>query len=100
MTPYPGPRSVIVLDNAAIHSPILKMQLAVYGIRMEFLPPYCPIFNPIEECFGIIKKYLRRHYLQLRLRPVHHAIIEACSQITHETMEGLFRKDGYYYYWE
>lgn len=30
-------------------------------IRVEFLPPYSPDFNPIEEAFSKIKAFVRRH---------------------------------------
>jgi hypothetical protein len=31
------------------------------GVRIEFLPPYSPNFNPIEEAFSKIKAFIRRH---------------------------------------
>jgi transposase len=31
------------------------------GVRIEYLPPYSPDLNPIEECFSKIKYFLRRH---------------------------------------
>jgi len=30
-------------------------------IRVEFLPPYSPDLNPIEEAFSKIKAFIRRH---------------------------------------
>lgn len=30
-------------------------------IRIEFLPPYSPDLNPIEEAFSKIKAFIRRH---------------------------------------
>lgn len=48
MNAYPGPYSVLVLDNASIHK---KQQLYDIcnekGVRVEFLPPYSPDFNPV-----------------------------------------------------
>ena len=35
------------------------------GIRIEFLPPYSPDLNPIEEAFSKIKAFLRRYRLYL-----------------------------------
>lgn len=34
----------------------------VLGVRIEFLPPYSPDLNPIEEAFSKIKHFLRRHH--------------------------------------
>ena len=30
-------------------------------IRIEFLPPYSPDLNPIEEAFSKVKAFIRRH---------------------------------------
>jgi hypothetical protein len=41
--PFPGKRSVLVMDNASIHhSQALKDLCSQYGVRLEFLPPYSP----------------------------------------------------------
>jgi len=31
------------------------------GVRIEFLPPYSPDLNPIEEAFSKVKAFIRRH---------------------------------------
>lgn len=50
MNPFPGEKSVLIMDNAAIHD---KSALSVLGQLHNFmvipLPPYSPIFNPIEN---------------------------------------------------
>jgi hypothetical protein len=30
-------------------------------VRIEYLPPYSPDLNPIEEAFSKIKAFIRRH---------------------------------------
>jgi hypothetical protein len=54
---YPGKHSVWVMDGASIH---LSADLIGYvrsvGIKVVFLPAYCPFFNPIEIMFGLIKR--------------------------------------------
>lgn len=30
------------------------------GIKLVYLPPYSPDYNPIEECFSFVKAYIRR----------------------------------------
>jgi hypothetical protein len=51
---YPEPKSVIVMDNASWHhsEKILQMYRDA-GVVLEFLSPYSPDFNPIEEYFGV-----------------------------------------------
>jgi len=77
-SPFPGPCSVIVLDNAPIHrnqvhstkeiDDILLIYLQELremcedaGVLLEFLPPYSPDFNPIEQSFAQLKAWMRKH---------------------------------------
>lgn len=69
--PYPGPRSVIIMDNASIHhasQDLLVETARRQGVWIRFLPPYSPDFNPIEESFSDLKAYIRRHYRRQRSR--------------------------------
>jgi hypothetical protein len=34
---------------------------SLVGVRVEYLPPYSPDFNPIEEAFSKIKAFIRRN---------------------------------------
>ena len=61
MLPFDGdnPRSVLVMDNAAIHHVEADIDLlTAAGILIRFLPPYSPDLNPIEEAFGKVKTYI------------------------------------------
>ncbi|KAF5337894.1 hypothetical protein D9611_014776 [Ephemerocybe angulata] len=64
-TPFPGTLSVLVMDNghnARIHQgPEIAELLEEHGVRLEYLPPYSPDLNPIEEAFSKIKAFIRRH---------------------------------------
>jgi transposase len=62
MNPFPGPRSVLVLDNAKVHhSADLIAMCEEAGVRLEYLPPYSPDFNAIEESFSALKAWMRRN---------------------------------------
>ena len=70
MNPYPQNKSVLILDNCAIHkSAALREVVEAQGIfsyqttgfqlfkctpgsLLIFLPPYLPDLNPIEESFS------------------------------------------------
>lgn len=53
MNRYPRDKSILVLDNCAIHkSRALREIVEAYGCVLLFLPPYSPDFNPIEESFS------------------------------------------------
>jgi transposase len=63
MTRFPGPQSVLVMDNASWHhGDEIYTMCDKAGILLLYLPPYSPDFNPIEEYFGDLKRYIRRHY--------------------------------------
>ena len=51
------------MDNYLTHY-ILKVRELYdrYGVILQFLPPYSPDFNPIEELFLVIKAWLKKHY--------------------------------------
>jgi transposase len=51
---------VVVMDNAtAHHDPRVRSVLAAAGVRLLYLPPYSPDFNPIEPAWAIVKKHIR-----------------------------------------
>lgn len=67
MSPYPGPRSVLVMDNCAIHHvPGVAELCESYGVKLVYLPPYSPDLNPIEEFFSALKADIRRHGASFR----------------------------------
>ncbi|GJF00404.1 transposase domain-containing protein [Phanerochaete sordida] len=62
-SPYPGPMSILVMDNARIHYGAEITELAErFGVRIMYLPPYSPDLNPIEEAFSKIKHWIRRNH--------------------------------------
>ena len=62
LNPWPGPRSIVVMDNARIHM-YLELQDAIHqtGARLLFLPPYSPELNPIEIGFGLLKGWIQKN---------------------------------------
>lgn len=62
---YPGPRSVLVMDNCPnLHTQHeITLMVQNVGARIEFLEPYDPHHMPIEIAFRTAKDCLRRgHY--------------------------------------
>ena len=69
--PFPGKRSVIVMDNAQVHLKLLiDAECLQRNILILYLPPYSFDFNPIELCFNAAKMKLQRDY-GLGLLPPH-----------------------------
>ena len=64
LQPFDGnnPTSIVVMDNLSVHhSQSIVSLLQDSCILVQFLPPYSPDLNPIEEAFGYIKQYLKLH---------------------------------------
>ncbi len=62
MNPYPQKNSVLVLDNASTHHfEGLRELVEAQGMRLRYLPPYSPDFNPIEQGFSAMKAWIRRN---------------------------------------
>jgi transposase len=124
MNPFPGPNSVIVMDNCRIHKSdliqemieercvVIECFVATHqnsnldffrsGMRCEFLPPYSPDFNPIELAFSAVKARLKRnhHHLLSAMGPgrdldVYVALHEAVYSITAADAAGWFRHCSY-----
>lgn len=56
MQPFPGPHSVLIMDNCSIHHvEEVKQELEAAGVLVIFLPPYSPDYNPCEEMFSFVK---------------------------------------------
>lgn len=52
-------KQVIIMDNARIHkSEKTRKIIEDAGHILLFLPPYSPDYNPIEQTFGLIKRWL------------------------------------------
>ena len=62
-TRFPGPRSVLILDNASWHHcQQLKDLCDAAGVLLIYLPPYSPDLNPIEAFFKDFKALLKKTY--------------------------------------
>jgi transposase len=55
-----NPGCILIMDNCRFHhrSDVITL-LNTNRITYKFLPPYSPMFNPIEEFFGLIKSKYR-----------------------------------------
>jgi len=51
--------TVCILDNCRIHDREVLSRIVAPSHELKFLPPYSPFFNPIENCFNVIKQRVR-----------------------------------------
>jgi len=91
--PYPGPRSVLILDNCRIHhsEEVRHLVEDMAKCKLIFLPPYSPDYNPIEQAFSCIKAWLRRHTLESGV----FSIVKALQVVTPQKALGWFCASGY-----
>jgi transposase len=88
-----GRRVTIVMDNARFHhAPIIADIISLAGSRIQFLPPYSPQLNPIEQVFSSIKN----QYRAIRPRPTTQeemkSMIEGIlARLQHQTMLAYYR---------
>jgi len=69
------------------------------GVQIEYLPPYSPDLNLIEEAFSKIKHFLRHHqdyYLAMTDDGIIFDMYEVMEIITLEDASGYFRHAGYF----
>lgn len=60
--PFPGRYSVVIMDNCKTHhSERVRGMFETARVRLMYLPPYSPDYNPIELTFHLLKQWLRRH---------------------------------------
>ncbi|KAJ8457648.1 hypothetical protein ONZ51_g11397 [Trametes cubensis] len=102
MNPYPGPNSVLIVDNCRTHKSN-AVRDAVEAAGSEgclyiFLPPYSPDWNPIEEAFSCLKYHLRRDQPDWEDtgRAPEIVLMEACmTAVTPEKARGWYAHSGY-----
>ncbi|KAM4592404.1 uncharacterized protein PAE49_011102 [Odontesthes bonariensis] len=86
------PKHVVICDNVSFHrSNIVRQWFAAHNrMLMEFLPPYSPFLNPIEEFFSAWrwKVYDRQPHTQITLLA---AMDAACEDITADACRGWIR---------
>lgn len=52
--------SVVIIDNCSVHHVSgVESMITSMGALVNYLPPYSPDLNPIEECFSEVKACLK-----------------------------------------
>ena len=61
LVPELNKRDVVILDNLAAYKVgAIRTMIEVAGVRIVYLPPYSPDFNPIEMAFSKLKAMRRK----------------------------------------
>lgn len=85
---YPGKKFFIIMDNASFHKvPLVKEKFKNTIHEHYLLPPYSPMFNPIETCFSKLKNYIKRSPRKCR-KEMLDLIKESEKTVTRSDCEG------------
>ena len=86
---------VVVMDNLGAHKPKrVKELIERQGWELLYLPAYSPDYNPIEEAFSKIKRFLRKVAAGSKEALVE-ALGAALSAVSSEEAQGYFKHAGY-----
>lgn len=81
---------IVVLDNLSTHKVAgVAEALAAVGARLEYLPPYSPDFNPIENMWSKVKQFLKSRDPRTH-RQLNTAAAAAFCALTSEDCQGFF----------
>ena len=88
--------SVVVLDNTSIHHVEGVVDtIQNTGALVQFLPPYSPDYNPIENAFAQVKSVLKAHEDTWEDLDVETAVIAALNTITPADCQAWVSHCGY-----
>jgi len=86
---------VVILDNLSTHKVAgVREALEAAGARREYLPPYSPDFNPVENLWSKVKQGIKSRDPRTP-RQLFKAAGAACGTVTPEDCQGFFLYAGY-----
>ena len=95
LAPTLSPGDVVILDNLPAHkSACARATIEAAGATLQFLPPYSPDFNPIENAFAKLKAKLRKAAART-LDDLWNAVRDALPSFTPDECVNYFATAGY-----
>ena len=100
--PFLPDGSLVVLDNAGIHTSlantVIRPYLQNFDITYIFMPTYSPDMSPAEPCFMKLKKLIKtERYKDLLQEDIQTCILMALSEITPQDVVGFYGKVPFNY---
>ena len=97
LAPRLRPGQIVIMDNLkAHHASEVRALIEARGAKIRFLPPYSPDLNPIEPCWAIVKKELRRCAIRDRYA-LRRAALRARHRLRPAHTKAFTRHSGYVY---
>ncbi len=95
LLPALRPGDTVILDNLPVHKVQgVREAVEAAGVRLLFLPPYSPDFNPIEQAFAKLKALLRTAAARTTA-DLHKAIQHAFARFTPQECRNYVTAAGY-----
>jgi len=95
LAPTLAPGDIVVMDNLPAHrTPAIRAAIEATGARLQYLPPYSPDLNPIENAFAKLKAFLRKAAAR-NIDQLWNAIREAIPAFTPQECKNYFAAAGY-----
>ena len=100
LMPFDGQNEhcVVVQDNCAIHH-VQEVTDTLHdaGVIAQYLPPYSPDYNPIEECFSKVKSMMKAMEVEMAFcDDIDTIVLAAFSTITQQDCIGWIHDSGIY----
>lgn len=95
LIPELRPGDTVIMDNLPAHKISgVREAIEAAGVRLLYLPPYSPDFNPIEMAFSKLKAYLRKAAART-IPALWDAIADALETFTPSECQNFFKAAGY-----
>jgi transposase len=89
------PGDIVVMDNLASHKVAgIREAIEATGAMLQYLPPYSPDLNPIEQAIAKLKSYLRKDAPRT-LETLVEAIASALKKFTPQECTNFITNAGY-----
>ena len=86
---------IVILDNMSSHKVAgVKELISSVGARIEYLPPYSPDLNPIENMWSKVKSYLRKES-KSEIQELTETAGEGLKRVTESDALGWYKHCGY-----
>ena len=95
LVPCLQPKDVVIMDNLATHKVAgVREAIEAAGARLEYLPPYSPDLNPIENLWSKVKQGMKSREPRSP-RQLLKAAKAAFAAVTSTDCQGFFLHAGY-----
>lgn len=86
---------IVIMDNARAHyATAIKAIAKEYKIRVKYLPPYSPDFNPIEPAWANTKRFMKK-FAARTSNALRISAKTAFAKVTPEQCKAWMKKSGY-----